>query len=93
MKLDWDLSPGNPFVVQENVSILEWCEASIFYLFAGALLENMPQVILVEGNAFCLFTRRRLLKFYHHRIGENKSCFIFKEFTPFHFVRLNTIVI
>ena len=67
MRLDWDLSPGNPFVVQESVSVLELCEASIFYLFAGALLGNMLQVILVEGNIFCLFTRRRFMKFYHYR--------------------------
>ena len=67
MRLDWDLSPGNPFVVRESVSVLEWCEASIFYLFAGALLGNMLQVILVEGNIFCLFTRRRFMKFYHYR--------------------------
>ena len=34
-----------------------------------------------------------LWNFITTEVGENKSCFIFKEFTPFHFVRLNTIVI
>ena len=40
-------------MVQESISVLDWNEASIFYLFTGALLGNMLQVILVEGNVFC----------------------------------------